>query len=270
MNNFESLASECSFDEFEYQLLYLRPSVYLDERIAVGVVAELSNRLEARFVSSVGTIEMMTRLLGVEGVEQFQFAASELRRSISNVANLDSLRLPTDLFVAGEKLVAFTPDRPGLLASILSSSCLAKSRPERCIERPMPTAAEFCKDIVGHVSRLSPLVADRIFNRKVTIEAEEVKLPIFGQKIFGAPVSFAVRDYTMQTEAYIAKFRWLRFCLSREPRIYVLRPQGATHDQTSDLRLKKLHSIAEASGVPLRVSDTTEEIATQILQDEAA
>lgn len=267
MSTLDDLASAGAFNEFEYQLVYLRPSEYTDERIAVGLVTESSGRLDGRFVSSVAALDTMSRLIGEHGVEQFQFAISELRRLLPRTEALSSLRIPTDLLVTGEKQVAFTSDRSGLVSSILATSCLMRSGPERQVETARATPPlGFSKDVFDRVNRLNPLVADRIFNQTVTVESEQIELPIFGDRVFGAPVSFVGKDQSMRTESYIAKFRWLRSHLHQKPRVYVLRPG----DHDCDIRLRKLHAIAEASDVPLIVSETTEEIATQILQDEAA
>jgi hypothetical protein len=271
-NALDFLAHARAFTEFAYQLVYLRPSEYSDERIAVGVIAESSFGLEARFVSSVKAIELMSRLVGEEGVEQFHFAAAELRRCMSSVKQLNKLCVPSDLLLTGGRLTAYSSDRAGLLASILSTSCLMREGPDRHVDMVSANSPiDFSKDIFGHVARLDPGLAERIFNQRVTIDAEEVELPICGSRIFGAPVSFALKDQTMRTEAYIAKFRWLRGYLTRQqPRVYVLRPASGSHDHNGDAKLRKLHSIAEASEVALRMSETTEEIAVQILQDEAA
>lgn len=268
MNTFQ-MFKDRSFEEFEYQLVYIRPSPHLDERIAVGVVASAPRKLELRLVSSVASLHAMSQVLGGEGVEQFQFAAAELRRTLTRAAGLDSLRLPTDLFVLGERQSAFTSDRAGLLSSILASSCLVRNGPSRRIEAESSPASDVSKDIASHVSRLNPLIAEQIFNRKVRVETDEMKLPIFGRKIFGAPVSFASRDQSLQTEAYIAKFRWLRQSLQREPRIYVLHPESSSVEDGNN-RLRKLEAIARASDVALKISASAEEIAAQIVREEAA
>ncbi len=271
----ESLAQGRQFDEFQYRLLYLKPTPYSDERIAVGLVADSQNRLEARFVSSVATIELMTRIFGEHGVEQFQFAAGEVRRALLTSSSLDSLSMPTDLFVAGDTLAAFTPDRNGLLTSILASaSCLVRSGESKSIDALSAAPTQlFSEELFDHVSRLSPLTANRIFNQRVTVDTGEVvDLPIVGRRIFGAPVSFATRDQRMRTEAYVAKFHWLRTHLSQLPRVYLLAPQEGDRAIAGhfDPSIRELRAIAAASNVPLKVSESTEEMASLILQDEAA
>src|SRR5207253_128238 len=97
-------------------------------------------------------------------------------------------------------------------------------------------------------------------------------LPIYGTRIFGAHVSFAAKDLRMRAESYVAKFVWLRNHLPQQPRVYLLVPQEGRDDGPSrlDASLRELRAIADASRVPLRTSDSTEEMATMILQDEAA
>jgi hypothetical protein len=262
------------FEQFEYRLVYLRPTAYSDERIAVGLVAAARDHLEARFVSSVDSLELMSRIFGEAGVEQFQFAAAELRRALSRCASLDSLTVLTDLLVVGEKTAAFTQDRTGLLASILASaSCLVRSEPSRNsdVVSSAPAVA-LTRDLFEQVSRLNPLVAHELFNKKIKIEGDTVDLPICGTKIFGAPVSYAARDLRMRAESYVAKFVWLRQHLSQQPRVYLLTPQEGTTDVPArlDSNIRELRAIAVASNVPLKTSDSTEELATLIIQEEAA
>ena len=249
-------------EELEYRLVYLRPTAYSDERIAVGLIASASDSLEARFVSSVDSLQLIGRIFGEDGVEQYHFATAELRRALSRCASLDSLTMPTDLLAVGEKVAAVTIDRTGLLTSILAaSSCLVRSEPSRGSDVVSnASATSFSKDLLEHVSRLNPLVAHDLFNRKVNIEGDTVDIPIYGTKIFGAPVSFAARDLRLRAESYVAKFVWLRQHLRQQPRVYLLTPQEGSTDVTArlDMSIRELRAIAEASNVPLKTSESTE------------
>jgi hypothetical protein len=265
---------ESAFEEFEYRLVYLRPTAYSDERIAVGLIAGAHDHLESRFVSSVDSLEVMARIFGESGVEQYHFATAELRRAISRCVSLDSMTMPSDLLVVGEKTPAFTMDRNGLMASILASaSCLVRSEPSRGSEvvSSAPTNS-LSRDLFEHVSRLNPLVAHDLFNQKIKIEGDMVELPIYGSRIFGAPVSFAARDLRMRAESYVAKFVWLRQHLRQQPRVYLLTPQEGSADVTArlDSSIRELRAIAEASDMPLKASGSAEEMATLIIQEEAA
>jgi hypothetical protein len=275
MNTQDDVTESCSvFEEFEYRLVYLRPSAYSDERIAVGVIANRLDHLESRFVSSVDALNLMTRIFGEDGVEQFHFATTELRRVLAKAASLDSIVIPTDLLAVGDKVAAFTADRNGLLTSILaSSSCLIRSQPARSSEvLTSSSAPSLTRDLFDHVSRLNPLIAKDLFDRQITIEGETVELPIYGNKIFGAPVSFVARDLRMRAESYVAKFVWLRQYLKQKPRIYVLTRQDgvATSSPRADSSIRELRAIADASKVPLRTSESTDELAVMIVHDEAA
>jgi hypothetical protein len=265
------------FEQLDYRVVYLRPSAYSDERIAVAIVAGSSNRLESRFVSTVASLDLMTRIFGEDGVEQFHFAADELRRIVSKTTTLDTLEMPTDLLVAGDKMSAYTSDRVGLLTSILaSSSCLVRTDSPRSGEVfTSQQSAKLSKALFCHVSLLDPFIARDLFNRKIVVGAgETVELPILGTRIFGAPVSFsgAGSDQKMRAESYVAKFHWLKKYLRQQPTVYILSPSEGSRDASLriDANIRELREVAEASKVNLRMSDSTEELASYIVRDEAA
>lgn len=262
------------FEEFEYRLIYLRPSPYSDERIAVGIATGSSGKLDARFISSVSAIELMSRIFGDEAVEQYHFATAELRRAVRTMGSLDEFEIPTDLFVAGEKITAVTEDREGLLSSVLaSSSCLLRPSASKTADvLSTTTAVALQKDLFEQVSLLNPFLGERIFNRKFTADSGEVvKLPILGEKIFGAPVSFAAKDQSMAAEAYVAKFHWLRGQMPQQPRIFVLAPPDVLGEMPArGSGIREMRAIAEALDVPVEISETTKVMASQILKAEAA
>ncbi len=272
-----NLAVGSEIEQLDYRVVYLRPSAYSDERIAVAIIASTRDRLEARFVSSVASLELMTRIFGEDGVEQFHFAANELRRVVSKTNGLDVLEMPTDLFVAGEKMAAFTSDRIGLLTSILASaSCLIRADSPRASEVfNTQHSAKLSKALFNHVSLLNPFIAKDLFNRKVDVgNGETVELPILGTRIFGAPVSFAgaAADQKMRAESYVAKLHWLKKYLNQQATMYVLSPSEDSPDVSAriDSNIRELREVAQASNVHLRMSGSTEELASYIVKDEVA
>lgn len=263
------------FEEFEYRLMYLRPTPYSDERIAIGLLAEIEGRVEARFVSTSAAIDLMAHIFGDRGVEQFQFAAGELRRAVGRISSVSEVDVPSDLLITGDISTAYTKDRDGFLANVLaSSSSLLRAGDSRVVERlGAADSAVFSQEVINEVSRLNPFLGDRIFHHRLDIgNGEVIELPILGNRIFGAPISFAVRDHRMRAEAYVAKFNWVRKRITQKPRMYVRAPAQTAIDVAERLErsIRELLAIAEASGVPVRVCDSTEELATAIVQDEAA
>src|SRR5262249_30283704 len=160
-------------------------------------------RLQVRLLSSVAPLALMATLLGEGGVEQYHFAADELRRAVTKSSALDGVTFPTSLLVAGDVLSACTKDREGLLTSILaSSSCLVRS--DTTIANPFPNTPHQPRLITAlceHVSVLQPLVARDLFNQKVVVENNTVEIPILGNRIFGAPVSFCSGLAEQKTKA---------------------------------------------------------------------
>jgi hypothetical protein len=271
-DSLSKLCEERVAHEFEYRLIYMRPSPYSDERIAVGIVAQIDSRILTRFIAAPNAIQTMVELYGEEGVEQFQFAAGEFRRVLTSRKNLENLTVPTDLLVVGDKSLAATRDHEGLLVEILNgASSLAKFGTR--ITQPIATVSDgpITKDLFDQVSRLNPLVANAIFNKKLALRSGDlIAMPICGNRIFGAPVSFVEKDLRMRAEAYVAKFRWLRTQVAKEPRLYLLAPSSNVRSDKPAAHIRELAAIAEASDVTLKVSESTEEIATFIVREEAA
>jgi hypothetical protein len=269
---FSSTAATRDFEEFEYRLLYLRTSYYSDERITVGVVAAAPQCLEARFVSSIASIEIMTRLLGEDGVEQYQHAAGELRRLLPKIDHIDRLTIPSDLLLAGEKITAFSKDRRGFLTGVLdAASCLVRVPSSRGNDvMPSSSAGPFLRELFDEVSRLSPTLATSIFNQKINVEGKTIDVPILGRNIFGAPVSFISSAQIMKAEAYVAKFQWLRSYIQRQPKVYVLTVDEAKNiEPTRNDAISELIAVARSSNVDVEISDSPVELASSVIRDEA-
>lgn len=279
-NKMQNLLDQSLYEQFEYQLVYLRPTAHAEEQLTVGVIAMSNSGFELRLVSSVAALDLMTKIVGDSGVEQFHFAAGELRRSVSRLDSWESLAMTTDLLIVGEKISAFTRDRSGLLTSVLASaSSLIRGSSTRAGEvvTPSPTM-KILKELYHEVSLLNPLIADDLFHRKVTLdkgsEVEEVELPIFGNRIFGAPVSLltATSDQKMRVEAYVAKFHWLQQFLHQRPKVYILAPDNRTRTiaQRAHSSIRELRAVAKASNVELGISESMAELAAFVIKDEAA
>jgi len=263
------------FDEFEYRLVYFRPSDYSDERIAVGIIADAGGRVEPRFVSTAAALTLMAQIFGESGVEQFQFASSEMRRALTRASRVSDVEPISDLLIPGEAHIAYTKDRAGLLGSVLASaSALLRAGSSVVVERLTVVDAQiFSQEVMNEVTRLNPFLGDRIFHHQLNMDNGEVlDLPILGDKIFGAPISFAARDHRMRAEAYVAKFNWARKRVSQQPRVYVRAPVQGPMESVERLErsVRELKAIAEASRVPVRICDSTEELASAIVRDEAA
>jgi hypothetical protein len=269
----DELSEGAVVEEFGYRLVYLRPTPYAEERIAVGLLATRNDCVEARFISEPSTIELMAHVFGEPAVEQFHFGTAEVRRALAGRPSLETFELPTDLFVLGETLSAVTSDREGLLRSALSSaSCLARAAVSRGVETiASPASLHLQRDLFDQVNRLNPFIGKRIFNQKFTaITGEVMRLPILGDRVFGAPISFAARNESTRAEAYVAKFRWLRDQMQQEPRIYLLTPQDDHCASRFDPGIRELCAIAQALEIPIQISESTEGMASQLLKDEAA
>lgn len=177
--------------------------------------------------------------------------------------------------IPGDAHVAYTKDRAGLLGSVLASaSALLRAGSSSVVERLTVVDAQiFSQEVMNEVTRLNPFLGDRIFHHQLNMDNGEVlELPILGDKIFGAPISFAARDHRMRAEAYVAKFNWARKRVSQQPRVYVRAPVQGPIEVAERLErsVRELTAIAEASRVPVRICESTEELASAIVRDEAA
>jgi hypothetical protein len=273
-HSLDDLTSARGFNEFSYRIVYLRPTPYSDERFAVGLVADASDRLETKFVSTPAAIDLMTLIFGEDGVGQFQFAAGECRRLAFRCRSIADFDVPTDLLTLGEPLTAYTCDRSGFLASVLASSSAFLRFDDKKISEKISNAeaALFSDEVLDHVNRLHPFLGGRIFHQQVCVSDEMIDLPICGQRIFGAPVSFAIRDQRMRAEAYVAKFNWVRNHIPQTPRMYVLEPSRTVAETSERLArsVRELQSIADAAKVDVEISPSTSALAEMIVRDEAA
>jgi hypothetical protein len=271
---------ESSFQQFEYRLIYMRLSSHSDERLTVGLAAESTDGVEVKLISSVPALTLLESIVGEEGVEQLHFAVSELRRSAHKVGALSELLMPTDLLISGDAIAAFTQDRNGLLQSVLASaSTLNRTSSSRAREVIQTTSSRrMTSDLYDQVSMLNPLKASDLFHRKVAFDSEkgleEVDLPILGDLIFGAPVSFAnaTSDQKVRAEAYVAKFNWVRKHIPQKPKVYVLIPEKSTSAaaRRAEGYIRELQAVAHASDVGVDVSNSMSELASILIRDEAA
>ena len=271
---------ESSFQQFEYRLIYMRVNPHSYERLTVGLVAESFDGVEVRIISSVPALTLLANIVGEDGVEQFHFAASELRRSAQKADVLSELSMPTDLLAAGDSIAAYTQDRNGLLQSALASaSTLVRTSSSRAREViPSASGKRVTRDLYEQVSMLNPLKASDLFHRKVAFDSEkgpeEVELPILGDVIFGAPVSFATAtsDQKLRAEAYVAKFNWVRKHIPQKPKVYVLIPEKPTSAaaRRAEGYIRELQAVARASDVAVDVSNSMSELASILIRDEAA
>lgn len=262
-----------------YRLVYLQPNSYSDEKIVVGLIGQSTDLIESKFVTSSAAIGILVHLIGEDGVEQYHFAADEVRRKISQWREIAELSaLPSSLLTLGETMQAITSARDSLYKEILEvSSSLYRSCSVTSLNRDITGQSTLTKTLHERVSRLNPLIADNLFSkRKIQTDAGDiVEVPIYGNKIFGAPVSFGVREFgepRMRAEAYVAKFNWLKKYVTQEPRVYVLAPTQKNQVGTNRLEasIRELLAIANAASVPLRQGETPDDLAAQVISDEAA
>lgn len=264
-------------EKIRYRHIYLCPNAYSDERIIIGLIGQSDSGIESKFVSSPTAIETLITLIGSEGVEQYQFAIAEIRRSLkkwNDIAKIEDL--PSTLFIFGETYNAITSARTSLYKDILEvSSSLYRSCAASNISKTLAGQTTLTKTLHERISQLNPLIADDLFSKKKikTTEGDVIDVPIFGRKIFGAPVSFVAREMgepRMRAEAYVAKFNWLKNYVPQKPRVYVLAPTQNTQSGVNRLEasMRELLAIADAASVPLRHGETTDALATQVINDE--
>lgn len=279
-NNNNDMFDDRLYGQFEYRLLYLVPSLRSDERLTVGVVAATEAGFEVRLVSTAAALDLMAVIIGESGVEQFQFAATELRRRLRHVEDWDAFSMPSELFQLGEITNAFTQDRSGFLSNILGTASLLIRGPSNRASEVIISSGRtrVTSELYNQVSLLNPLIADDLFHKKVSLDKgsqiQRIELPILGNRIFGAPVSLSKADSNqkMRAEAYIAKFRWMQQYLNQRPKIYVLAPGNSSvaHNRRASSSIFELKEVARASNVELAVSESLPELATIVVNDEAA
>jgi hypothetical protein len=270
--------------EITTRIVYLQPSAYSDEALAVGVVFDDSKTVQFEKIGSVGCFETLSDLYGDDFTEQVIFSLELLTDLVSKkeFAITDS-NLPVDILRFGPASKAYCENPSSYVRDLLRiSSSLFGTYSVRRKSLARVDQATIEKVLLDSIVRLNPLRGKELVqNKKFEItKKRRIEIPLYGNRIMGAPVSLSTTrpgQATNQAEAYIARLHWAREALEelenaiREPVIYVYAPAQDTSEGGSSISeiVNELALIGEASQVSVRVADQIDALARKVYEDES-
>lgn len=277
----EAFALECEqcSTAANARVVYMRPNRFSDEAIAVAVLVSAHNAVYCSCVTAVAAMDALACLYGHGALDQLNFALNTLQiwaqRTQSDLADIEP---PSDLLQYGPLRQVSCEDPRGFGREFLEMSSSLYRNYNCTPDVDLVIHQErICRDLYARASQFDALRATRLF-RGTKIEMPgrpAIDIPIFGNKIFGAPISFVTRKVAnakMRAEAMIARFNYARRILERESVLYVLLPsiQLTRNSQSVDGSLEELEMVANANEVKLRHERNIDELAKAILFDDVA
>jgi hypothetical protein len=266
------------------RLVYLQPNSYSDEAIAVGVVYEASGRTSVERVGSSHHISILSQLYDDDFTEQVTFSLQLLDEQARDASfTLDSAQSPTELLRLGPPSYAVCENPDMYVRDLLrlSSSLFSKYRVVK-IGNETVDQEGIERQLKESIVRINPLVGMTLVqSRKVeTNKNRRIEIPLYGEKIIGASVSFSTSKpggATNAGEALVARLNWAREALlSREnvircPVVYAYTPNRADPHQQSIIEdsVGELELIASASQVRIRSAGDVDSLAYRVYEDEA-
>lgn len=262
------------------RLVYMKPNEYSDESLAVGVLVRHELGCEFSYVASEAAYTALGCLYGIEAKEQLIYGLDVLRRRIYSGSDIfETGNSPTSL-LKFSSIDHVTCSNPKTYASDFLKISSSLYRNYDCMQGSSDYVGQdtIKLDLYKRASLLDAIKATKIFEgRKFDLLSKgKVEIPIYGEKIFGAPISFVTKRVStakVQAEAYIAKFNYVKQILNHQSAaLYILMP---TLDKDINHKIVKssideLYEIAKANDVILRCEKDPNELAHIILNDEVA
>lgn len=269
--------------EISTRAIYLAPNAFSDEAICIGILYEDNNNSGFESIQSRQVFDKLHYLYGDELVDNLKFSLRLLRESISeNNTLLSEMATPTDLLRFGTVSLATVENTANYISDLLriSSSLYNSYRLTKNRFQPK-TQEDIEKEFKQKIVDIDPLAGRRIVeSKKVRLrDKTKIDIPIFGERIIGAPVSISISRSGSSIgigEAYIAKLNWAREALilregiKRVPKIYVYKPETLEQSQRSriDDGVYELEEIGKASDVEVFAEHDMSILATRVYSDE--
>lgn len=266
--------------QVQRRVVYLKPNEYSDESLAVGVLVHHDLGYEFSYVASEAAYAALDCLYGAEAREQLIFGIDVLRKQIYSGSDIfEKGNSPTSL-LRFSSVEHVSCDNPKKYASDFLKISSSLYRNYECTQGANDYIGQdiIKLDLYKRASLLDAIKATKLFEgRKFELpEKGKVNIPIYGERIFGAPISFVTKRVSsakVQAEAYIARFNYVKQLLDNQRSVlYILTP---TLDKNVNHKIVKssideLYEIAKANDVILRCEKDPNELAHMILEDEVA
>lgn len=269
--------------EISTRNIYLRPNAYSDESICVGVLYQDNSKIGIKSNQSLQAYEILKLLYGDGLVENFTFSLNLLHESVSNNSGiLPELTPPTDILSFGPLNIASVKNTQNYISDLLrvSSSLYRNYRivADKYKSKSQETLVrEFKQEIID----MHPLLGRKIVEtKKIQVRDKRmIDIPIYGNKIIGAPISISISKSGLSIElgeAYIAKLNWARDALrktqtfERYAAIYVYVPEVIEDIQRNkiDDGIYELGEIGRASNINVFSSHKMSDLAKRVYKDE--
>lgn len=263
----------------QYRFVYFRPNPYSEEQLTVGMIlVTADDERFSRFISTRFSNDLFAVIFGQQALEQFHFATN-LMRKVFNASSrpIEMEESPTDLLEFGRVIRAMLEDVQQFMTSTLNLSS-SLTRPVKYSDDSMSAVGQsrLRDELFFAATAVDSAVASRIFNGiKVPVGSSKIEVPIFGDRILGAPVSFSstrIETSLKIAEAFISKFNFVRRVYNRQPVVYVLAPFEDTGGNKKALRdgLEELSMVADANQAAVKIEFDISDMARTVLLDEAA
>lgn len=262
------------------RIVYLRPNMYSEEQITVGIViANQSGSVFRTIVNSEVARSTLRSFFSEEVEEQALEDLNLLEQKVKQASSLSFVESPSGLLRLGPISEVSCSD-PLRFAQDLLEVSSSLFRTYHCATRTSDSVGQdvIASQLYDSVTQLNVIKATGLF-RGAEVRVSDgfsIKLPICGERIFGSPVSLVtpkVATAKTQAAALIAKYSVARKILHRRPAIYVLAPsraqRGINHELVEN-SLIELSAIASELNVLLRHERNLSELAYALLKDEAA
>jgi len=261
----------------KYRLIYLQPSNYSEEAIAVGIVAQSSEGFfKADIRMSRGAIKRMCDLLDEEVIDHLDYALDNLWKLVKGLESLEKLDSKNSLLSLGRAIPARCSNPESFIKDMLQiSSCMYKTFVSENAENFSITQKELTNSFRDKVTHLNAFKATQIFTKKkMQLDSRNtITVPIFGEHVFGGPISFVTQQVSsakIQAEALIAKYSLVKKEKNRKAALYVLTPsyEMLLNHKKVERELDELEAVAKGHDVLIRHERTLDNLALALLNDE--
>jgi len=259
------------------RLVYLQPNLYSDESLVVGVIIESGGKPHLDKINAVDNYQALSCLFGSDTREQTIFALEILQESVhSGGFTLSGGESPTDMLRFGPLLKAACEDEKKYARDLLTlSSSLYRNYHAKMDDFCSINQKELENSLKESIVKLNPFKGRELIKTKrfQTSNKNYIEIPIFGEKIFGAPVSMVTKvidGAKKSAEAYIAKFKYVHDQVDKLPVIYVFAPKimkDADRNRIED-SLGELELVGNASGVEICSEESVDDLAKAVYRYE--
>ena len=261
------------------RIVYLRPNLYSDERLAICVIVSAETKMHLKTIVNSGlALSALNDFFDQHAQEQTMFALKILDHYVKTNRNIADLEPPSDILRFGPPTNATCED-PEQFAHDLLEISSSLYRAYQCKTRVSESIGqeEVTTNLFHSVTELNALKATGLFKgARISLSGQSsIRVPILGDRIIGVPVSFVTKQIAnakTQAEAFIAKYSIAGKRINKKPAVYILTPSHEYKINQKHIEdgLAELKAVADGHNVLLRHERSLSELAHALLRDEAA